>query len=91
MRNTTLSLLAGIAMLTGCQSAPQHPTTAPIQTSAPQQQKSVTTDPAQLDCRVISDPAAAEDCRFRKEVAADKKKHNSNYVVKHEPGSIKQP
>jgi uncharacterized lipoprotein YajG len=91
MRNTALILLTGIAMLTGCQSAPQHPTTAPIQTSAPQQQKSVTADPSQLDCKAISDPAQAEDCRFRKEVDADKKKHNSNYVVKHDPGSIKQP
>jgi hypothetical protein len=48
-------------------------------------------DPTNKDCAAISDPAKAEDCRLWKGVAEAKKKHNSNNVVKHSPGSIQQP
>ena len=48
-------------------------------------------DAASRDCAAISDPAQAEDCRLWKRVAEAKRKHNSNNVVKHNPGSIQQP
>ncbi len=35
--------------------------------------------------------ALAEDCRFRKQVADERKKNNTDNVVKHSPGSIAQP
>lgn len=89
MRITSLILLTAIGTLTGCKGTQPQP--APNANGSPQQPKASDQDPTKLDCKSISDPAAAEDCRFRKEVAEDKKKHSSNYVVKHSPGSIKQP
>jgi hypothetical protein len=88
-----LTLSFSLALLAGCrQNSPTPaPITEPKANVSPQQPKGSDQDPTKLDCKAISDPAAAEDCRFRKEVAADKKKHNSNYVVKHSSGSIKQP
>ncbi len=91
MRITSLILLTAIGTLTGCKGTQPQPVPAPNANVSPQQPKASDQDPTKLDCKSISDPAAAEDCRFRKEVAEDKKKHSSNYVVKHSPGSIKQP
>ena len=87
----TLSL--SLSLLAGCrQTAPTPaPITEPKANVSPQQPQGSDQDPTKLDCKAISDPVAAEDCRFRKEVAEDKKKHSSNYVGKHSPGSIKQP
>lgn len=48
-------------------------------------------DPNDKDCVAIKDPALAEDCRIRKGIAAARKKHNSDPVVRHSPGSIQQP
>ncbi len=89
MHRTSLILLTVLGTLTGCKTTP--PTAVTPQTNVSPQPKGSDQDATKLNCDGISDPAAAEDCRFRKEVAEDKKKHNSNYVVKHSPGSIKQP
>lgn len=93
-KTTNLMLLSTVCVIfAGCKSGvPTQPS------SAPQPAQSTTT-PAQPhasapkadNCDAISDPVLAEDCRFDKKVAADKKKHNSNNVVKHSPGSIQQP
>lgn len=80
-----LSLI--LTALMGCHSdAPK----APAAIVSPQPTNALP-DPTNQDCAAISDAALAEDCRFRKEVEAAKKKHNSNPVVKHSPGSIQQP
>lgn len=88
-----LTLSSSLFFFAGCRQATPAPgaITEPKANLSPQQPKGSDQDPTKLDCKAISDPVAAEDCRFRKEVAEDKKKHNSNYVMKHSPGSIKQP
>ena len=81
-----LSLI--LTALMGCHSnAPSKP----LPRLCPLQPTNEHPDPTNQDCAAITDPALAEDCRFRKEVEAAKKKHNSNPVVKHSPGSIQQP
>lgn len=77
-----LSLCLSLPLLAGCHTeAPKAETIQPTNGKA---------DPSG-DCAAIKDPAQAEHCRFLQEVEADKKKHNSNNVVKHSPGSIQQP
>ncbi len=89
MRTASVVLLTVLGSLTGCKRTQPKAGATPQVNVSPQIGSDQ--DPTKLNCDGISDPAAAEDCRFRKEVAEDKKKHNSNYVVKHSPGSIKQP
>ena len=88
-----LTLSLSLSFLMGCRqdASTPAPIAEPKANVLPQQPKGSDQDPTKLDCKAISDPVAAEDCRFRKEVAEDKKKHSSNYVGKHSPGSIKQP
>jgi hypothetical protein len=84
-----LSLL--LTVLMGCHSdAPKAPAAQPDATVSPRP-TNANPDPSNQDCAAISDAALAEDCRFRKEVQAAKKKHNSDPAVKHSPGSIQQP
>jgi hypothetical protein len=86
----TLSL--SLSVLAGCHQA--TPTPAPItepKASTTPQPTNANPDPTNRDCDAIKDPAQAADCRFWKGVAAAKKKHNSDNVVKHSPGSIQQP
>lgn len=86
-----LSFSLSLALLTGCHAdTPTAPATDPkLSTSPPPTNNNP--DPTNRDCAAISDPAQAEDCRLWKSVAAAKKKHNSDNVVKHSPGSIQQP
>lgn len=93
-KTKNLMLLSAVCViLAGCKSGVSTQPTA-----APQPARNTAT-PAQPaanvpkldDCDAIPDPVQAEDCRFDKKVAAAKKKHNSNNVVKHSPGSIQQP
>ena len=90
-KTTNLMLLFTVcAILAGCKST--QPTAAPQpaqSTTTPTQPQANT--PKVDSCDAIADPVMAEDCRFDKKVAAAKKKHNSNNVVKHSPGSIQQP
>ncbi len=86
MKTTTtalLSLCLSLPLLAGCRTeAPKAETIQPTNVKA---------DPNSRDCEAIKDPAQAEDCRMWKGIAAAKKKHNSDNVVKHSPGSIQQP
>jgi hypothetical protein len=68
----------------GCNSAAPKSQTVQTPTSA-------NTPPKPQDCAAISDPAAAEDCRFRAEVQKKRQKSNASPVVKHAPSSIQQP
>ncbi len=73
-----------LTALMGCRSdAPKSPV---VQTPT-----SATTQPKPQGCDAISDPAAAEDCRFRAEVLKKRQKSNASPVVKHSPGTIQQP
>jgi uncharacterized lipoprotein YajG len=86
-----LSLSLSLSFLTGCQAnAPTAPVTEPKATTS-QPRTNEHPDPTNKDCAAISDPAKAEDCRLWKSVEAARKKHNSDNVVKHSPGSIQQP
>jgi outer membrane murein-binding lipoprotein Lpp len=80
-----------LCILAGCHS--EAPTTPAAQDHIQSTAKPTNgnPDPNDRDCTAIKDPAQAEDCRFWKGVAAAKKKHNSDNVVKHSPGSIQQP
>ena len=90
-KTTKLTLLSAVyVILTGCKSGTPTTTPQPAQSTTIPAKPAVTAP--QLDsCDAIPDPVQAEDCRFDKKVAAAKKKHNSNNVVKHSPGSIQQP
>ncbi|WP_035353031.1 hypothetical protein [Edaphobacter aggregans] len=78
----TLSLF--LAALMGCHSnAPQTPTV--------ESPKSTNAAPTPQGCAAITDPALAEDCRFRAEVEAKRKKSKASPVVTHAPGTIQQP
>ena len=84
-----LSLL--LTIMAGCHSnTPKQAIPQPSANTTPQPTNAAP-DPNNQDCAAISDPTLAEDCRFRKQVQAAKKKHNSDPVVKHSPGSIQQP
>jgi hypothetical protein len=73
-----------LTILVGCHSdTPKSPT---VQTPS-----SVKTQPKPEGCDTISDPVAAEDCRFRAEVLKKREKSNASPVVKHAPGTIQQP
>jgi hypothetical protein len=92
MQNTILlSVTLSLCFLAGCHS--NAPTTAAPQpqTQSTEKPTNANPDPNNRDCAAIKDPAQAEDCRFWKGVAAAKKRHNSDNVVKHSPGSIQQP
>jgi hypothetical protein len=79
----TLSLF--LAALMGCHAnAPQTP-------AVQQSPKSTDATPPPQGCAAITDPALAEDCRFRAEVEAKRKKSKASPVVKHSPGTIQQP
>ena len=78
-----------LTALMGCHSA--APTTPAAQTPANSTPASTNTQPKAQGCDAISDPAAAEDCRFRAEVLKKRQKSNASPVVTHAPGTIKQP
>ena len=89
MRSTSPAVLIALLILTGCKATPDanHP-----QVITPTQPKAAgAADPTKTGCAAISDPVLAEDCRFRKQVADERKKNNTDNVVKHNPGSIAQP
>jgi hypothetical protein len=92
MQNTTLFIATlSLCFLAGCHSdAPTSPVAQP-QPQSTEKRTNANPDPNNQDCAAIKDPAQAENCRFWKGVAAAKKKHNSDNVVKHSPGSIQQP
>ncbi len=79
-----------LAALMGCHSdAPKSPA---VQVPESQSPASANTPPPKPQgCEAITDPAAAEDCRFRAEVLKKRQKSNASPVVKHAPSSIKQP
>ncbi len=93
MQKTTalLSLSLSLSFLMGChQDTPKAPVTDPKVSTTPQPTNEHP-DPNNQDCAAIKDPAQAENCRLWKSVEAARKKHNSDNVVKHSPGSIQQP
>lgn len=78
-----------LAALLGCHSdAPKSPA---VQIPASESPASANTPPKPQNCDAITDPAAAEDCRFRAEVLKKRQKSNASPVVKHAPSSIQQP
>ena len=81
-------LLAG---LIGCHgNAPAVPAVQNPSSASPSSTKT-SVQPTPQGCDAISDPAAAEDCRFRAEVLKKRAKSNASPVVKHAPGTIQQP
>jgi len=62
-----------------------------LKSPAVQTPATATTQPKPQGCDAISDPAAAEDCRFRAEVLKKRQKSNASPVVKHAPSTIQQP
>lgn len=85
----TITLFVG--SIAGCHTdTPKAAVPEPKATNA-QPATNANPDPNNRDCEAIKDPAQAEDCRMWKGIAAAKKKHNSNNVVKHSPGYIQQP
>lgn len=86
-----LALSFSMTLLAGCEAnTPKVASPEPKATTS-QPPTNEHPDPTNKDCAAIADPAKAEDCRLWKSVEAAKKKHNSNNVVKHSPGSIQQP
>ena len=92
MKKTLAFISLGLSVsLLGCRTdPPKAPVTAP-KASTSSQPTNENPDPTNKDCNAIRDPAQAEDCRLWKRVAEAKKKHNSDNVVKDNPGSIQQP
>lgn len=85
----TIVLLLLLMALSGCHSGPpQIPVMqAPVGESTP----IGNTQLHPQGCDAISDPAAAEDCRFRAEVLKKRQKSSATPLVKHAPSSIQQP
>ena len=78
-----------LTALSGCHSDTQK--IPALQAPVSESPASVNQQPKPQGCDAISDPAAAEDCRFRAEVLKKREKSNASPVVKHAPSSIQQP
>ena len=93
MKKTSVPLSTALllSLLAGCHA---DSTKAPIlepKAATSQHPTNQDPDPSNEDCAAIKDAAQAENCRLWKGIAAAKKKHNSDPVVKHKPGSLQQP
>ena len=86
-----LSLSLALCLVAGCHTDQPKATATNPKAGTTLQPTNEKLDAASRDCAAISDPAQAEDCQLWKRVAEAKRKHNSNNVVKHNPGSIQQP
>lgn len=82
-----IALLLFSTALVGCHTDTPKASPAPIT----QKPASATTAPSPQDCAALTDPAQAEDCRFRAEVLRKRKESKATPVVKHSPGTIQQP
>ncbi len=93
MRRTTarLSISLALCFIVGCHGDAPKASVADPKASKSPPPTNANPDPTNKDCAAISDPAQAEDCRLWKSVAEARRKHNSDNVVKHSPGSIQQP
>ena len=93
MKNTRsfFALSMMVCLLAGCHSSTTQTAAPEPKATNTQPATNANPDPNNRDCDAIKDPAQQEDCRLWKSVAAARKKHNSDPVVKHSPGSIKQP